>query len=158
MRHAPLILGMFGLGVLGCGGGGGGGEPITGTIAMQYGDSSPALVVGSAIQSSMATNMLVQIGSDNVDCDTNLVDIEGFEFPKGSFVYFDVAKAPGSHPTAGVTVMKSTSDMVNINGSTGMVTIDSAGDRVTGSVTFTTTDNDVGTISVSGTFDVLRCF
>lgn len=158
MRHALLILGTLGLGVLGCGGGGGGGEPITGTIAMQYGDSSPALVVGSAIQHSVATDMLVQIGSDNVDCDTNLDDIEGFDFPKGSFVYFGVAKTPGSHPTAGVTVMKSTSDMVNINSSSGMVTIDAVGDRVTGNVTFTTTDSDVGTISVSGTFDVLRCF
>lgn len=39
-----------------------------------------------------------------------------------------------------------------------MVTIDTIDTRVTGSLTFSTTDQKVGTISVSGNFDVKKCF
>jgi len=40
----------------------------------------------------------------------------------------------------------------------GTVTIDTVMPRVTGSLTFMTTDQDVGTIAVSGNFDIKRCF
>ena len=40
----------------------------------------------------------------------------------------------------------------------GSIVIDAVEPRVTGRVTFTTTDDEIGTISVTGSFDVVRCF
>ncbi len=47
---------------------------------------------------------------------------------------------------------------IKLNSGTGMVTIDTIDPRVTGSVTFDTNDQDVGAITASGSFDVVRCF
>jgi hypothetical protein len=129
-----------------------------GTVNITYGDSAPKLVVGAAVQSRDApAKMLVQIGSDNVDCDTYLDNFEDLTPPHGTFVWFQAEKTPGMTNTS-VAVMKSSSNSVAINESTGTVVVTTADARVTGQVTFATTDEEVGMILVSGTYDVKRCF
>lgn len=142
------------VGLVGCGGG----EPISGDITMTYGSDRPEMVVGSVVQHQDSDDMLIQIGTDDVDCDTYLDVFLDFDLPKGHFVYFSVPKAPGTYSDGSVSVLRSKSRDISINSSSGDVTIDAIEPRVTGSVTFTTNDEDVGEIAVSGTFDVIRCF
>jgi len=140
--------------VVGCGDSG---EPIKGDIAIQYGADSPDLKVGSVIEDENDPGkMLVQIGTEEVDCDTRLDSL--FGTPVGTFVYFSVDQAPGSYPGTFVQAAHRAGNSISVNLSDGDVTIDAIEPRVTGSVTFMTTDQDVGDISVSGTFDVFRCF
>ena len=147
MRTIALLL------LVGCGDSG---EPLKGDITVQYGDESPDLKVGTVIaDESEPGNMLVQIGTEEVDCDTRLDSL--FGTPVGTFVFFSVAQAAGTYmPFVSVGHRAGNSTSVNI--SDGEVTIDAVEPRVTGSLTFDTTDDEVGTISVSGTFDVFRCF
>jgi hypothetical protein len=153
MRHLVLVL------AIGCGGGGTSGEPIMGTVSLDYGGSKPKMVVGAAVEvPDVPAKMLVQIGSDNVDCGTYLDVFLDFDVPKGSFIYFNVDKTATGMISGSVAVMKSTSNSVSINEGPGTITIDSNGPRVTGTVTYTTVDEDVGNIFVAGTFDVKRCF
>jgi hypothetical protein len=135
------------------------GEPMHGDVAVQYGAASPKLVVGAAvIDKNTPGNMLVELGSDNVDCGTYIDGIE-LGFPSGVYVYFSAsATTPGTDAQGYVEVMKSSGNNVNINGAGGSVTISTIDTRVTGSLTFMTTDANVGMISVSGSFDVKRCF
>ena len=135
------------------------GEPLKGDVSLQYGTSSPKLVVGAAVaDKDTPGHMLVQLGTDHVDCSTNINGIE-IGFPSGTYVYFsEDAMTPGTDAQAFIEVMNSSGNNVNINGAGGMVTIDSIDTRVKGSLTFTTTDDKVGAISVSGSFDVKRCF
>jgi hypothetical protein len=151
MRHLALLL------VVGCGTSG---EPIKGDISINYGADKPKFEVGSAVlDKNTAGQMLVQIGTDNVDCDTYLDNFLSFSNPKGTFVYFSVDKAtPGMHDGADVSVMKSTGNDTSINSTSGKVVIDTIGARVTGSVMFTTTDEKIGAIAVMGGFDVKACF
>lgn len=140
-------------------GGGIEGEPIEGTITMQYGDSAPAMVVGAVVQDENEPDeMLVQIGSDNVDCDTYLDVFLTFNTFGGHFVYFSVPKVPGTDDSGFVSAMRSLDNSTKINSAPGTVTIDTVEPRVTGTVTFATTDEEVGEILVSGSFDVVRCF
>lgn len=142
---------------LGCGGIKG--EPLEGDITIQYGDSAPDLVVGAAVQDQNDPDlMLVQIGSDDVDCDTYLDNFLSFNNPEGVFVFFSVEKLPGAFDDASVAAMSSESNNTKTNFTTGSVTIDAVEPRVTGSVSFSTTDDEVGEITVSGSFDVFRCF
>lgn len=134
------------------------GEPIEGTITMQYGEQTPAMVVGSAVQHEGDDNMLVQIGSKTVNCGTYLDVFLDFDAPGGHFVYFDVPKTPGTYDMNSVTVDRNTSNESRGYQAFGDVVIDAVGERVTGSLTFTATDDEIGTIAVSGSFDVLRCF
>jgi len=92
---------------MGCGGGISG-EPMEGTITMQYGDSAPMMVVGAAVQHENADDMLVQIGSDNVDCDTYLDVFFDLSAPSGHFVYFAVPKLPGAYDQQSVSVDRNT--------------------------------------------------
>jgi len=132
------------------------GEPVKGTIAVTYGTEMPAMKVGAAIQDEQTpANMFVMIGTGGVSCATTFKSV----IPTGTFVSFSVDKtAPWPHPSAFVEVFKSTGNQLHLSGSTGDVTIDAIADRVTGSVTMMTTDNMVGMIAASGTFDVKRCF
>jgi hypothetical protein len=151
MRYAWLIF------CLGCGGTSG--EKLEGDVSIAYGSSSPDLVVGAAVQDeNVPGEMLVQIGSDNVDCDTYLDHFLDFDLPSGTFVYFSVPKVAGAHPQNTVAAMKTSGNSTSVNLGTGAVTITASEPRVTGTVTFTTTDEDVGTIAVTGSFDVVRCF
>lgn len=153
MRTLSLLL------LIGCGGGGTSGEPIMGSVSLDYGGENPKMVVGTAVQDEdVATKMLVQIGSNNVDCDTYVDRFLDFDVPKGSFIYFTADKTATGMISGSVSVMKSTSNSVTINSGPGTFTLDSTAERVTGSVAFTTTDEDVGNIVVAGTFDVKRCF
>jgi len=143
--------------VVGCGGPGG--EPIEGDITMQYGGDSPDMKVGTVVQDENDPNsMLVQIGTQGVGCDTYLDVFFSFDVPHGTFLYFSVDKAPGTYTGTFVSAMRSTGNSIKINSAQGDVTIDAVEPRVTGSVTFSTDDDEVGTISASGSFDVLRCF
>jgi hypothetical protein len=152
MRHLWLMI--F---ALGCGGTSG--ESIKGDISIEYGSSSPKLVVGAAVQSELAPDeMLVQIGSDNVDCDTYLDRFLDFNLPSGTFVYFNVDKVAASYPQGTVATMHKADNSTSIHEGSGSIVIDAVEPRVTGQVTFTTTDDELGTISVTGSFDVVRCF
>jgi hypothetical protein len=134
------------------------GEPMNGDITLMYGDSSPKLIVGAAVEDTDAPGqMLVEMGDDNVDCDTNFSQLSfGVS---GTFVYFSVdATTPGTQSDLFVTVLRSSGNHLSSNSTDGTVTIDTVSPRVTGSIMFETTDNDVGPITVNGSFDVKRCF
>ena len=129
-----------------------------GTVSISYGSSSPKLVVGSAVQNTENPNeMLVQIGSDDVDCESYLDVFLDFDVPKGTFVYFNVPKMAGTD-NGSVAVMHREGNSISTNEGPGSVTINTVDARVTGTVTFSTVDEDVGNIMVAGTFDVLKCF
>lgn len=136
------------------------GEPMKGDVAFTYGTAMPKMVVGAAVANKdMAGQMVVQIGDDNVDCGTYLDAGITFSAPSGTFAYFSVdATTPGTTADAFISVEHSTGNNISINEASGTVTIDTVMPRVTGSLTFMTTDMDVGPISVSGNFDVKRCF
>jgi hypothetical protein len=156
MRHAWLVLGVL----VGCGGGPTG-EPLMGDVTLEYGSDRPDLVVGSAVltEGQDGMQMLVQLGSDEVDCETDLDELFLFDGPEGMFVYFAVEPMPMVHPMAIVNVMKSDGHETLINASTGMVVIEAVGDRVTGTVSAMIVDDEgVGTIRVAGGFDVKKCF
>ena len=103
--------------------------------------------------------MLVQIGSDNVDCDTYLDVFFDLSAPSGYFVYFAVPKLPGTYDQQSITIEFNTSRDFNGYQSFGSAVIDTVDpERVTGSVTFAADDEEIGAIAVSGTFDVVRCF
>lgn len=140
--------------------GGTSGEPMKGSIAFTYGTAMPKMSVGAAVMNKDTPGqMLVQIGDDSVDCSTYLDAGITFSAPSGTFAYFSVdATTPGTDTTAYISVEHSGGNHISINESTGTVTIDSVMPRVTGSLTFMTTDQDVGMIEVSGNFDVKRCF
>ena len=151
MRHLLLVL------AVGCGGGDGGGEPITGTVSLDYGSDKPKLSVGAAVQDRESPNrMVVQLGTGGVDCDTNLEDSEA-QPPSGTFVIFSVDKT-ATMTNGSVAVLKVSSRSLSYNSGPGSVTITALEPRVTGSVSFATTDDEVGNILVAGTFDVIRCF
>lgn len=136
------------------------GEPMKGDIAYTYGTDHPKMVVGAAVQDTQTPgHMLVQLGNDNVDCGTNLDQLVLIGGPSGTFVYFSVdATTPGTDANAFISAQRSGGNHTSINEASGTVTIDMIGPRVTGSLMFSTTDQDVGPISVSGNFDVKKCF
>lgn len=142
--------------LIGCGSSG---DPIKGDVAINYGGDSPDLKVGSVVEDQNdPTKMVVQVGTQDVDCSTYLDVFISFNLPSGTFLYFNVDKVPGAYPTASVSAMHNSSNNIKINSGTGMVTIDTIAPRVTGGVTFDTNDQDVGAITASGSFDVVRCF
>jgi hypothetical protein len=156
MRKIWLLLLLLPL-AIGCGDDAG--EPIEGTIMMQYGDKMPAMVAGSAVQHEENDDMLVQIGSRAVDCGTYLDRFLDFDAPNGHFVHFAVPKVAGTYDSHSVSVDRNSSRESYSYSSSGDVVIDSVDEmRVTGSVSFMVTDDEEGEIAVSGSFDVLRCF
>jgi hypothetical protein len=150
-----IIIAGVALALIGCGGDSG--EPIEGTISIGYGDDTISPDVGAALRDpDSSTRMYVLIGTNGVDCGT---DLETFN-ESGTFVFFDVDNTgPATHSDTSIDVIRSTSNNFSLNGGFGTVVIDTIGaERVTGSVTFSTPDEDVGMITVGGTFDVIRCF
>jgi hypothetical protein len=135
------------------------GVPMKGDVTLSYGSSKPGMKYGTAVAAEDSPNqMLVQFGSGGIDCDTYLDVFLDFSLPDGTFLYFVVDRTPGTHPQASISVMKNDDNSTSINSSSGSVTIDAVGDRVTGSVTFSTTDDEAGQITASGSFDVKTCF
>jgi hypothetical protein len=155
MTHARWIVALSC--IVGCGTSG---EPLHGDVMMTYGTAAPKLVVGSAVEDKqMAGNMLVQLGTDNVDCGMNLGDFGFSGPPSGVYVAVSVSKTvPVTDPQASIEVIKTDGANININISSGSVMIDSSDTRVMGSLTFSTTDDQAGPITVSGGFDVKKCF
>jgi hypothetical protein len=133
------------------------GEPMKGDVALTYGTDMPKLVVGTAVaDKSTPGAMQVQMGDDNVDCGTYLGDL--IFGPSGTFVFFSVdAMTPGTHSDVFITVLHDTGNHSSSNSTGGTVTIESVSPRVTGSLSFETTESDVGMITVNGSFDVKRC-
>jgi hypothetical protein len=152
MKHAWGLLLLIGCGTSG--------EPMKGDVAFDYGTSHPKMVVGSAVMNKdTPAEMVVQLGDDNIDCGTNLDQFVLLGGPTGTFVFFSVdASTPGAHASTAIQVEHATGNDTSIDESSGDVTIDTIDTRVTGSLTFMTTDDKVGAISVSGNFDVKRCF
>ena len=155
MKHAWVVVVAASLGACGTSG-----EPMKGDVMYTYGTDHPKMVVGTAVKNKdTPTEMVVQLGDDNVDCSTYLNELFLVGGPSGTFVYFSVdATTPGTNTSASISAQHSSGNNTNINESTGTVTIDTIGARVTGSLMFSTTDQDVGTIAVAGSFDVKKCF
>lgn len=134
------------------------GEPIAGDLTITYGDEVIAPTVGAAIPNEASgeddpTKALVLIGTRGISCGTSLATT----LRRGTYVSFPIDRAAGLQ-TPSVSVIRVDSNVANINGATGEVTIDAVGDRIIGSVTSDMQDPDIGTIAVTGTFDVIRCF
>jgi hypothetical protein len=154
MTGPTLLLGIA-VTMVACGGDGG--EPITGTIAIGYGTDTFTPDVGAALQvEGSPDQMAVTIGTNSVDCG---FDVESFDL-RGAFVTFAVdSTAPATHADTSIAVIRGTARSYSYVGSFGTVVIDSIGpDRVTGSVSFATSDEEIGAITAMGTFDVIRCF
>jgi hypothetical protein len=132
------------------------GETANGTLQINFGDSETDGAVGVAIQDpDVPGNMGIVIGGNHIDC---AFDEQTF-FEKTTFVAFSADKTtPGTDANASVNVTEITSKSYSSDTANGTVTIDAIADRVTGSVSFTHADADDGTISVTGTFDVKKCF
>lgn len=152
MRHAWVLLFAIGCGTSG------GGEPLMGNVAIQVGSAMPDLTTGSAIRDKDdASKMIVQLGTDHVDCQTDLNS--SFQISGGTYVFFaEDAATPGTDANATVNIEKVSGNMIDVLVSDGMVTISTIDTRVTGTITFTGTDQTLGAVSVSGNFDVKRCF
>lgn len=137
--------------------GGTSGEPIGGDVSISFDGDTQPFVVGAVIEDEdVPGNMVVQLGTDEIDCDTNL---DSLFLPDGVFLTFSVEEAPGTYEDGFISAIRADGNSIHLNASTGSVTIDAVGDRVTGTLTeFSTTDDDVGEITAVGTFDVLKCF
>ncbi len=140
--------------------GGTSGEPIEGDISISYDGDTLPFVVGAVIEDANTPgNMLVQLGTDKIDCDTNLDNLFSFNNPEGTFLFFSVEPSPGTYTDGFISAMRVDGGSTHINASTGSVTITTVGDRVTGTLDeFSTTDDEVGEITAVGSFDVLTCF
>jgi len=141
--------------VAGCGGDSG--EPIAGDVAIDWGTDHVVPSVGAAIEDTSVTdaqNMLVFIGTRDIDCGTTL----NSPIRPGTYVLFSVDRtAPGTY-TPVINVIRAETGHLSFNGASGDVQIDAIADRVTGSFTVETTDDQAGTITAGGDFDVIRCF
>lgn len=136
------------------------GEPIEGDISISYGGDVFPFTVGAVVEDANTPGqMLVQLGTDEIDCDSNLDNLFSFNNPDGTFLFFSVLPEPGTYTDGFLSAMRSDNGSTQINASTGSVTITTVDGRVTGTVDeFSTTDDEVGEITASGSFDVLKCF
>jgi hypothetical protein len=140
--------------------GGTSGEPIEGDVSINYGGDTIDFIVGAVVEDENTPGqMLVQLGTDKIDCDSNLDNLFSFNNPDGTFLFFSVDQEPGTYTDGFISAMRADGGSTHINSSTGSVTIEIVGDRVTGTVDeFSTTDDEVGEITAGGSFDVLKCF
>ncbi len=136
------------------------GEPIEGDISINYGGDAIGFAVGAVIEDENTPGqMLVQLGTDKIDCDTNLDNLFSFNNPEGTFLFFSVVPEPGTYTDGFVSVMHTDGGSTRINATNGSVTITTVDGRVTGTLDeLSTTDEAVGEITASGSFDVLKCF
>jgi hypothetical protein len=145
----------------GCGGGTSG-ETANGTAMIDFiGDQSTISVGAALAEADSPGKMLVVFGTNHIDCG---FDPQSDSLPEsGTYVSFSAsATTPGTDAQAQVSVEKITSSSIDGYSSNGSVTIDAIADRVTGSIQFTDMSQDENgnpeTVSVSGTFDVKKCF
>ncbi len=148
MRHAALVL------LAACGSADG--LEIGGDLQFVVGTETITPTVGAAIPDRDPAKLLVVIGTRDISCSTNL------ESPlrKGTYATMVIDPAAGAQPEAMVTVIRVESSGTLFNGDLSEVTIDSVGDRLTGSLSFTTqdqTDEVITELSAIGSFDVANC-
>ena len=147
MKRALLVL------LAACGGEGG--EPIGGTIAVDVAGTITTPTVGATV--ARDAEIVVVLGTREIDCDTRIED----QLKRGVYVTFAIEPTELGPQNPFVSVIRVDPGGTHLNGGPGDVTLDGAADRITGSVTFATTDiTDEGDIpiSVTGTFDVRACF
>lgn len=136
----------------------GGGEPQLGDATLNWGSTAIHMSTGAAILDTSASgSMRVQFGNDNVDCKT---DLDKTEPPAGSYVYFTAPMVTGAVANADVTIIKFSGNHISIDITGGMANIATLDTRVTGTLTFMTTDTDAtpNTVTMTGGFDVKKCF
>lgn len=139
---------------MGCGGDEG--EPMEGSLQILVGNDPVTPSVGAALDNPEAEGeMVIIMGTKEISCGTDLYDSPP---QSGTFVMFSTEIATLGPRDVGVSVLRLSPSSGSSNSTDGTVTIDSVGERVTGSVVFETTDDDVGSITVTGTFDVIACF
>jgi hypothetical protein len=130
------------------------GEPIGGTVSVIVGDQTITPTVGAAIADPAdETKAILIVGTTTITCETTL----NSRLPPGTYLTFGFAQTTGMQ-SGFVSVIRVEGSSAHLNASTGDIVIDTLDPRVTGSVTFDTTDDMVGPISAAGTFDVIRCF
>lgn len=134
--------------------GGDDGEPISGTITISVGGDAIAPTVGAAIEDADSPgSALVILGTRDINCGTDLESA----LKAGTYLSFSLEPTEGAQQVF-MSVIRVTGGSFHLNGSSGDVNVDGFADRITGDLTFSTTDDDDGEITASGTFDVLRCF
>jgi hypothetical protein len=135
----------------------GGGEPQMGDATIQYGTTPKMMATGSVIMDTKtAGNMRIQLGTDNVTCST---DLDANEPPGGTYVYFSIPQTGTTSAQVSVTLFDISGRNISINITSGSVMLTSPADgRVAGTLAFSTTDDKVGTITMTGAFDVKKCF
>lgn len=132
-----------------------GGEPMTGTLAIDWGEDHVVPTIGTTFENpDEPTQMWVLIGtSSGLDCGTDLQST----IDKGVYVMFSADRtAPGSTTTL-ITVIHVEPGSAQFRGTSSPIVIDAIGERVTGSLTMESTDDEVGRIAAAGTFDVINC-
>ena len=129
------------------------GEPISGTIAVEVGGEVTTPSVGAAIPDG---ELRVILGTREINCETQIED----QLKRGVYVTFTFDPSVLGARSSFVSVIRVEPGGTHLNGGAGDLVIDSADARITGSLTFATTDvTDEGDIpiNVTGTFDVLSC-
>lgn len=142
------------------------GEPMHGTATVSGYGASAHMVVGAVVRDqSSAGSMLVQMGSDNVDCNTDLRSIAMVpQFPSGTFVFFSASDSMVTNGT--VSISTSVVHNGDVDGSNAQfesdggadVSITSIGSRVVGTIDFVHDNSTVGSVVVSGSFEVKKCY
>jgi hypothetical protein len=139
----------------GCGGGGG--EDIGGTIVIDWGPEHVVPDSGAAIEypdAEVPGTMIVGIGDLGFGCGWADDRISNGTFV--SFILEPAEQVPGSY-TSLIFVTHVDDDGLHSNGSTGTLELTAVGERITGSLSMSTTDDEVGPVTSTGTFDVINC-
>lgn len=138
-------------------GGGGGGEPIGGDLVIDWGDTHAVADSGAAIANPEdQTQLVVAMGDAGFDCGWATARVHSGD-TYDAFFLDESMQAVGDYPSAFIIVTHADGDGVHSNGASGMLSITAFGERITGSLSMTTTDDVAGPVSTSGTFDVLNC-
>jgi len=137
-------------------GGGGGGEDITGDIVIDYGDTHVVPDTGAVVEDpDNPGEVYLGIGNLGLGCDFLQARIH----PGDAFVavHLDATMQTAGDYSTLILVTFADDTGTHLNGSTGTLTLTGFGERVTGSMSMSTTDDDVGPVSTSGSFDVFSC-
>ena len=148
------VMGLFLFALAACGGGGGG-EDIAGTITFEYGSTHIVPDTGVALQDDRVDpeSYVIMLGDLDIDC-----DFLDSRVRDGTFLTIQLPLPPAAGMSTSFVFMTHIEDQsASTNGTTSDVTITTVGDRIAGMVTFSTTDDEVGAITASGTFDVFSC-
>ncbi|HEY4244375.1 MAG TPA: hypothetical protein VGM88_31390 [Kofleriaceae bacterium] len=134
-----------------CGGGGGDFDGDA-TITFKGDDYTPKNGVAAAMDGG---GFEIGFGTGSIDCSI----IDGGNSPNGTFADLDISdSATGTYDDANISIIQQTSNSLDIDGSTGTVTITaSTADSISGSVDFDYTNTDGDAFGVHGSFTVEVC-